>query len=262
LADALPGASSAPRVAVVTGASAGIGRVIAQALGALGWPVALGARRVDQLEATAALVTDAGGAAFAHALDVCDPASIDTFLNATTAAVGPVDVLVNNAGISAPGALHEMSDEQHERILATNLLGPILVTKRVVADLRSRNAPGDIVFISSDTATAHPRPYLGTYGASKAGLESYATTLAMECEGFPIRSSIVRVGPTGLTGFADDWDTEIFTEIFPHWQQFGIQRHFNTMQPDDVARAVVTTVTAPAHMWIPVVEVQPWPPSS
>ncbi len=258
LADAVPGKNT--RVAVVTGASAGIGRVIAQALGALGWPVALGARRVDQLHETAALITDAGGIAYPHPLDVREPASIDAFFAATTAELGAVDVLVNNAGTAAPGALHEMSDEQHERILLTNLLGPMLVTKRVVADLRARNAPGDIVFISSD-ATVHPRPYLGTYGASKAGLESYATTLAMECEGFPIRSSIVRVGPT-VTGFADDWDLEQFTSIFPNWQRFGIQRHFNTMQPEDVARAVVTTVTAPPHMWIPFVEVQPLPPSS
>jgi NADP-dependent 3-hydroxy acid dehydrogenase YdfG len=260
LADPSSGAAGDARVAMVTGAGAGIGRAIAQALGALGWRVALGARRVDKLDETATLITGAGGTAYAHALDVCDPPSIDAFFAATTAELGPVDVLVNNAGTAAPGALHEMADEQHERILATNLLGPMLVTKRVVADLRARNAPGDIVFISSD-ATVHPRPYLGTYGASKAGLESYATTLAMECEGFPIRSSIVRVGPT-VTGFADDWDTEIFTEIFPRWQLFGIQRHFNTMQPADVARAVVTTVTAPPHMWMRVVEVQPQPPSA
>lgn len=214
---------------------------------------------MEQLEETAALVRAAGGTASAHPLDVCEPASIDAFLEATNAAVGPVDVLINNAGTAAPGALHEMSDELHERIIATNLLGPILVTKRVIAALRERGTPGDIVFISSD-ATVHPRPFLGTYGASKAGLEAYATTLAVECEDYPIRSSIVRVGPT-LTGFADGWDTQQFTEIIPHWQRFGIQRHFNTMQPEDIARAVVTSVTAPPHMWIPIVEVQPLPPS-
>jgi NAD(P)-dependent dehydrogenase (short-subunit alcohol dehydrogenase family) len=253
----LADAAGAPRVAVVTGASAGIGRAIAVALGGLGWSVGLGARRAEQLEETAGLVRDAGGTPFAHLLDVCSPAAIDEFLDATVAALGPVDVLVNNAGIAAPGTLHEMEDERHERIIATNLLGPILVSKRVVTGLRERNVPGDIVFISTD-ATLHPRPYLGTYGASKAGLEAYATTLALECEDFPIRSSIVRVGPT-LTGFADGWDLEQFAEIIPHWQRFGIQRHFNTMEPDDVARAVVATVTAPAHMWIPIVEVQPLP---
>ena len=248
------------RVAVVTGASAGIGRAIAIALGGLGWPVAIGARRTELLDETAELVTDAGGTAFAHALDVCRPESIDAFLDATERELGPVDVLVNNAGVAAPGWLHEMSDEDHERIIATNLLGPILVSKRVVAVLRDRGTPGDIVFISSD-ATVNPRPFLGTYGVSKAGVEAYATALALECEDFPIRSSIVRVGPT-ITGFGDGWDLEMFTEIIPRWQRFGIQRHFNTMQPADVARAVVNTVTAPAHMWTRLVEVQPVPPTA
>jgi len=248
------------RVAVVTGASAGIGRAIAVALGGLGWSVALGARRAEQLAETAELVAEAGGRTLAHPLDVCRPESIDAFLEATTTNLGPVDVLVNNAGVAAPGWLHEMSDEQHEEILKTNLLGPILLSKRVVAALRASGAPGDVVFISSD-ATVNPRPFLGTYGVSKAGLEAYATALALECEDFPIRASIVRVGPT-LTGFADEWDVAMFADIIPHWQRFGIQRHFNTMQPEDVARAVVNVVTAPSHMWMRVVEVQPQPPQT
>ena len=178
---------------------------------------------------------------------MCRPASIDAFLEATTTAIGAVDVLINNAGVAAPGQLHEMTDEDHERIIATNLLGPILLSKRIVAALRERGAAGDIVFISSD-AIEHPRPFLGTYGVSKAGLEAYAKILALECEDFPIRASVVRVGPT-ITGFADDWDTGMFTEIFPQWQRFGIQRHFNTMQPDDVARARrVDGDRAPPHV--------------
>jgi NAD(P)-dependent dehydrogenase (short-subunit alcohol dehydrogenase family) len=229
------------------------------AFGELGWSVALGARRPDRLEETAQFVAAAGGRPFAAPLDVCRVASIDAFLDAVRAELGPVDVLVNNAGVAVPGRLHEMSDTQHKQILATNLLGPMLVTKRVVAALRASRAPGDIVFISSD-ATVNPRPVLGTYGVSKAGLEAYATTLALESEDFPIRSSIVRVGPT-LTGFADGWDVEPFTEIIASWQRFGIQRHFKTMQPDDVARAVVAVVTAPPHMWTRLVEVQPLPPT-
>jgi len=248
------------RTAVVTGASAGLGRAIAVALGRLGWKVALGARRVEQLEETAHLVQAAGGTPFAHALDVCRPESIDAFFAAATAALGPVDTLVNNAGIAAPGLMHEMSDDEHEQILATNLLGPILVTKRVVASLRQRGTPGDIVFISSD-ATQHPRPFLGTYGISKTGLEAFATNLALECEDYPIRASIVRVGPT-LTGFAEGWDLDQFAAIIPHWQRFGIQRHFNMMQPEDVARAVVHAVTAPPHMWTRIIEVQPVPPTA
>ncbi len=247
-----------PRVAVVTGASAGIGRAIAVALGGLGWTVAVGARRVAQLDETAKLVADAGGTPFVHPLDVTDPDSIDTFCAAVRAHAGAIQVLVNNAGTALPGAIHDMSDADHRRIVETNLLGPILLTRRVVAQLRADGAPGDVIFISSD-ATVHMRPSLATYLSTKAGVEAFAQTLALECEGVGIRSSIVRVGPT-LTGFADDWDLAIFDELMPRWQRFGIQRHFHTMQPEDVARAVVTVVTAPVHMWVPIVEVQPNPP--
>jgi NAD(P)-dependent dehydrogenase (short-subunit alcohol dehydrogenase family) len=248
-----------PRIAVVSGASNGIGRAIAVAFGGLGWSVGVGARRPELIEETAGLVRAAGGRAHAHALDVSDSVSIDSFVAAVASELGPIDVLVNNAGTAAPGRLDEMDDAVHRRIVSTNLLGPILLTKRIVAALRERGAPGDIVCISSDTSQ-HPRPYLGTYGVSKAGLEAFATVLALECEDSPIRSTIVRVGPTA-TGFADDWDHEQFAEIMPQWNRLGIQRHFNTMQPDDVARAVVSVVTAPLHMWVPLVEVQPQPPT-
>ena len=247
-----------PRVAVVTGASAGIGRAIAVGLGELGWTVGLGARRVAQLEETAKLVADAGGTPLVHVLDVTDAASIEAFCECIRAEAGAIQVLVNNAGTALPGAIHEMSDEDHRRIVETNLLGPMLLSRRVVAQLRAGSAPGDIVFISSD-ATVNKRPYLATYLSTKAGIEAFAQTLALESEGVEIRSSIVRVGPT-LTGFADDWDLAIFDELMPRWQKFGIQRHFNTMQPEDVARAVVSVVTAPAHMWVPIVELQPNPP--
>ena len=246
------------RVAVVTGASAGIGRAIAVALGGLGWTVGLGARRVAQLDETAQLVVDAGGTALVHALDVTDPASVDAFCAYVRAGAGAIQVLVNNAGTALPGSIHDMSDEDHRRIVDTNLLGPILLTRRVVGQLRAHAMAGDIVFISSDTSV-NKRPGMATYVSTKAGVEAFAQTLALESEGVGIRSSIVRVGPT-LTGFADEWDLSIFDELMPRWNRFGIQRHFNTMVPEDVARAVVTVVTAPAHMWVPIVEVQPNPP--
>jgi NADP-dependent 3-hydroxy acid dehydrogenase YdfG len=250
--------ASPPRVAVVTGASAGIGRAIAVALGELGWTVGLGARGVAQLEETAKLVANAGGTPLVHSLDVTDSSSIDAFCAYIRAEAGAIEVLVNNAGTALPGAIHEMSDEDHRRIVDTNLLGPMLLTRRVVAELRAASRPGDIVFISSD-ATVNKRPHLATYLSTKAGVEAFAQTLALESEGAEIRSSIVRVGPT-LTGFADEWDLTVFDDLMPRWQRFGIQRHFNTMQPEDVARAVVTVVTAPAHMWVPIVEVQPLAP--
>jgi NADP-dependent 3-hydroxy acid dehydrogenase YdfG len=247
------------RVAVVTGASAGIGRAIAVALGGLGWTVGLGARRVALLDETAKSVVDVGGTALVHPLDVTDPASIDAFCAYVGTHAGPIEVLVNNAGTALPGAIHEMSDKDHRRIVETNLLGPILLTRRIVARLRTDARRGDVVFISSDS-TVQKRPHLATYVSTKAGLEAFAQTLALESEGVGVRASVVRVGPTMMTGFADEWDLGVFDELMPRWQRFGIQRHFNTLQPEDVARAVVTVVTAPEHMWVPIVEVQPNPP--
>jgi NAD(P)-dependent dehydrogenase (short-subunit alcohol dehydrogenase family) len=251
---------ASPRAVVVTGASSGIGQAIAVAFGALGWRVAVGARRVEKLDETAQQITAAGGVAFTHRLDVCDPDSVDAFFGAAEAGIGPVDVLVNNAGIAWPGALHEVDDEVHRRVVETNLLGPIYTTRRVVRSLLDRGAAGDVVFISSDI-TVHPRPQLPAYGASKAGLEHLANTVGMELEGTGIRTSVVRVGPT-LTGFGDGWDPHVFDSLLPEWQRFGLQRHWNTSDVATIARAVVMVVTLEPGTSVPVVELQPTPPRS
>jgi len=246
------------RTAWVTGASSGIGQAIAVALGGLGWRIAIGARRVEQLEVTAQQITAAGGTPFAHPLDVCDPAAVDAFSAAAEAALGPVDVLVNNAGIAWPGALHEVDDEVHRRVVETNLLGPIYMTRRAVRSLLDRAASGDIVFVSSDV-TVHPRPKMPAYGASKAGIEHLAGTVGMDLEGSAIRTSVVRVGPT-LTGFGDGWDTEIFESLLPQWQRFGLQRHWNTNDVATIARAVVMVVTLEPGSSVSMIELQPTPP--
>ncbi len=246
------------RTAWVTGASSGIGQAIAVALGGLGWRVAIGARGVERLAQTAVQITAAGGTPFVHALDVCDPTSVDAFCAAAQHALGPVDVLVNNAGIAWPGALHEVDDDVHRRVVETNLLGPIYVTRRAVRSMLDRAAPGDVVFVSSDV-TVHPRPQMPAYGASKAGVEHLANTVSMELEGTGIRVSVVRVGPT-LTGFGDEWDTAVFDSLLPEWQRFGLQRHWNTNAVATIARAVVMVVTLEPGTSVPVVELQPTPP--
>lgn len=247
------------RVAVVTGASAGVGRATAVAFGALGWSVGIGARRTDALAETAALVEEAGGRALAVSLDVGDADSIDAFFAAIEARFGPVDTLVNNAGVARPGNVATLEPDVHRTIVETNLLGAILVTRRALTAMRSRpGSPGDIVFVSSDS-TVHLRPGLATYLATKAGVEAFAATVALECEGTGIRTSVLRLGPT-LTGFADGWDPDVFTELMPQWDRFGVQRHFETLDPADVGAAVVYLVTAPAHSWVPILELQPNPP--
>ena len=137
---------SEPRVAVVTGASSGIGRAVAIALGALGWRVALGARGIDKLDETAALVIEAGGEACPRALDVTDAASVDEFVDTVEDAMGPIDVLVNNAGIAIPGVFWELAPDELDREVRTNLLGPLLCTRRVLPSMIQGHR-GDVVFI-------------------------------------------------------------------------------------------------------------------
>ncbi|HEV2310044.1 MAG TPA: SDR family NAD(P)-dependent oxidoreductase [Acidimicrobiia bacterium] len=247
-----------PRCAIVTGASSGIGRAVAVEFGHHGWRVALGARRQDRLEETAAEVQAAGGAARALALDVQDPDSIAAFFGAAEAAVGPVDVLVNNAGVASPGWLHELSVEAVERDVKTNLLGPLLMSRLAVRSLRDRGAGGDLVFITSD-ATRHPRPRMDPYTATKAGLEALAQSLALELAGTGIRATTVRVGPT-ISEFGFGWPIDELTELMAYWPRFGLQRHGGFLEASAVARAVATAVTAPPGVLFDTIEVQPEAP--
>jgi NADP-dependent 3-hydroxy acid dehydrogenase YdfG len=245
------------RVAVVTGASTGIGRAVAVGLGALGWPVAIGARRTDKLDETAGLARDAGGTVLACTLDVTDPESVEAFVATVEQRLGPVDVLVNNAGIAVPGRFWELTPEQMDTEMRTNLLGPFLCTRRVLPAMVERQQ-GDVVFISSDTVRA-PRPGLVGYGATKAAIEGAARGLTLELEGTGVRTTTIRVGPT-LSDFGTDWSPEQIRRLMETWPHFGIQRHMNTLDPADVARAVVHAVTAPAGVNVDLVEVQPEPP--
>jgi len=245
------------RVAAVTGASGGIGRAIAVALGALGWKVALGARRLDALAATAQLVAAEGGIAVSHVLDVTDPASVDEFFDSVETVFGPVDALVNNAGIAVPGLLVDADPAGLAREIDTNLLGPLLCTRRVLPSMVD-GGRGDIMFVSSDTARV-PRPGMIGYSASKAALETVARIVDMETEGTGIRTTVVRVGLT-LTDFAGDWTPGTFEHLLDIWPRFGIQRHFNTVEPADIASVVVHALTAPAHARHDTIEVQPVAP--
>jgi NADP-dependent 3-hydroxy acid dehydrogenase YdfG len=243
---------------MVTGASSGIGRTIAPALGALGWPVAVGARRLDRLEETAGEVKAAGAEAFAHPLDVTDPRSVDEFFDAAERALGPVGVLVNNAGMATPGQLHTLPVAALEQQVATNLLGPMYLSRRAVASMLERGTRGDLVFVSSD-ATRHPRPRMAAYGATKAGVELLAHSLALELEGTRIRSTVVRLGPT-ISEFGFGWDRHALEDLMRYWPRFGLQRHSGYLQPEDAARAVVFVVTSPEGTHLDTIEVQPEAP--
>lgn len=247
-----------PRVALVTGASAGIGRATAVELGRLGWSVAIGARRLDRLEETAQEIRAAGGTAFVHALDVGDAASVDAMFAACEAEFGVVDVIVNNAGMSTPGWLHEVSAEAIQREAATNFLGPILITRRAILALRGAERSGDIVFITSDAAR-NARPRQSVYAGTKAGIEVFARSIGMELEGSGIRATTVRVGPC-MSEFGFGWDMDVLTDLLEYWPRYGLQRHGGILDAVDVAQAVVTVVTARPGVHYDTLEIQPEAP--
>lgn len=246
--------SDAPRTALVTGASSGFGAAIARAFGGLGWSVALGARRMEKLAAVAEEVTAAGGKAFVHPLDVTRPESIAAFVDASEGAQGAPDVVVSNAGLSIPGELPELSEEELRSEVETNLLGPMWLARRVLPGLRERRR-GDLVFVTSLNAVV-PRTLQLGYTASKAGLEAMVRVLQMELEGSGVRATIVRPGAS-KTEFGWDWDPALLQRILASWKHWGVLRHHRYLTPEAIANAVLTVVTAPPGTHLDLVQVNP-----
>jgi len=242
------------RTVLVTGASSGVGAAIAQAFGARAWPVAIGARRQDRLAEVAAHIAEGGTRVFAAPLDVTKPESIDAFFSAAESALGPIDVVVSNAGIGRPGLLHELTDADIYDEIGTNLLGAMFVARRAIPSMIERKR-GDIVFISSMTVL-EPRPFQSGYAAAKAGVEALARTLTKELEGTGVRTTTVRLGPT-RSEFGLGWNPEILMRVIDCWKEWGLMRHMEILEPDDVAAAIVSAVTAPAGFATDVIQLNP-----
>lgn len=158
------------RPTLISGASSGIGAATAQALAGLGHPIALGARRVSECEAIAEKIRADGGAAFAHLLDVTDTASVDEFVTAAEAALGPIEIGVSGAGDIEFGGADRMDPAAFARQIDVHLVGAQRIAHRVLPGMRARRR-GDFVLIGSDCADRQ-RPMMGAYDAAKAGLEA------------------------------------------------------------------------------------------
>jgi 3-oxoacyl-[acyl-carrier protein] reductase len=172
------------RVALVTGASRGIGKAIALALGEAGAAVAVNYReRRDDAEAVAEAIRGGGGRAAACGADVSLRSAVQAMVDAINEQLGPVDILVNNAGMSAPRSLDEITEEDFDRTIAANLKSAFLCTQTVLPPMRAQRW-GRIVNISSIGARIGAGSVSVAYGASKAGLEgltrAYALRLAAE----------------------------------------------------------------------------------
>ncbi len=167
------------RVAIVTGASRGIGREIALAYAQAGARVVVASRRQDGLEAVAAEIRQRGGEALPVAAHVGEPEAVAGLVERTVAAFGGVDILVNNAATNPHfGPMMEATVAQWDKIMEVNLRSAFLLTQRVVPHMRRRGA-GKIINMAS-IAGLRPSPAMGIYSISKAGLIMLTQVMAKE----------------------------------------------------------------------------------
>ena len=232
------GQHDAARVALVTGASRGIGSASSVALAAQGHRVAVGWRSdADGAKATVAAIEAAGGEAVATQLDVTDSASVDTAVGQVEEAFGPVEILVSNAGLADDGLFARMAEERWRRVINANLDGAFQVTKRVVPTMM-RARWGRIITVSSVTA------YIGAagqanYAASKAGLIGLTRALARELAPRSITANVVAPGPiaTDMTAGLTDEQRDRMTTAVP-LQRMGT--------PEEVAAVISFLASEPA----------------
>lgn len=185
--------SDAKPVALITGASSGIGEATARLLAADGYRVVLAARRLERLQALQAEIAAAGGEALAVQADVAQPAGIEDMLQQAIAAYGQIDVLFNNAGFGRTKWLDEL-DPQKDILpqVQVNLTGAILTTRAVLPHMIARRR-GHIIIMSSLAGLMATATY-SVYAATKYGLRGFSDALRREVGIFGIKVSVVYPG--------------------------------------------------------------------
>jgi NAD(P)-dependent dehydrogenase (short-subunit alcohol dehydrogenase family) len=182
------------RVALVTGASSGLGARFARVLAAKGAKVALCARRVDRLEALAAEINAAGGTALAVPMDATDADAVIAAVAAAEAAFGTVDILVNNAGMPDAQRAHKMSVELVDQVLGVNLRGPWILACEVARRLIAAEKPGRIVNISSVAHFRYDGGGAALYAVTKTAIARMTEALAVEWAHYNINVNAIAPG--------------------------------------------------------------------
>jgi 3-oxoacyl-[acyl-carrier protein] reductase len=228
----------AQRVALVTGGSRGIGRAIALRLATLGASVAICGRDSEALEATSAELAQVTERMLAQTADVTRSEDVADLVVKTEAKLGPIAILVNNAGIGLFGPAHEKSEADWERVLNTNLKSVFLVS-RAVAPSMIREGRGDIINISS-LAGRNAFAGGGLYCASKWGVQGLSACMAEDLRDHGIRVSVICPG-------------SVATEFSGR----GAKDAAKALKPEDVAHAVAAVVTQRAGSFLSEIHVRP-----
>jgi NADP-dependent 3-hydroxy acid dehydrogenase YdfG len=241
-------------VALVTGASSGIGHATASALAARGASVALAARRTDRLEELAASIRDAGGTALTLTSDVTDAGQAKEAVERTVAELGRLDTVVNNAGQMLLGPIEDAPIEEWERMVQLNVLGLLYVAHASLPHLISAAEGGprqvsDLVNISS-VAGRVARRGSGVYNATKHAVGAFSESLRQEVTGRHVRISLVEPGAVA---------TELSSHNRPEVLE-GIQKRFEgveRLEAVDIAETIEFIVTRPRRVAVNEVLVRP-----
>jgi NAD(P)-dependent dehydrogenase (short-subunit alcohol dehydrogenase family) len=187
--------SDANKVAVVTGAGSGIGRAVAVALFDAGFDVVLAGRRQALLDETAAACTSRSGRVLAVAADVADDASVQRLFETAQQELGRVDVLFNNAGISAPALLiDELSVEQWRAVVDVNLTGSFLCARAAFKIMKTQRPMGGRIINNGSISAAVPRPFSAPYTATKHAITGLTKSLSLDGRAFDIACSQIDIG--------------------------------------------------------------------
>jgi NADP-dependent 3-hydroxy acid dehydrogenase YdfG len=240
-------------VALVTGASSGIGEATARTLAAQGASVALAARRGDRLETLGGEIADAGGTALPIEADVAQRDQAEAAVAHTVAELGRLDVLVNNAGVMLLGPILDAPVEEWERMIEVNLLGLMYTAKAAIPHLleaaEGERGVADMVNISS-VAGRQVRRGSGVYNATKHGVGAFSESLRQEVTRRGVRISLVEPGAVA---------TELQSHNRPEVKE-AIEKRFEDMdilQAEDIADAIGYVVTRPPHVAVNEILVRP-----